>query len=495
MPAKSFAIAPADDAPLDRIFGQQVLSHPGKSGVGLVPDGGDAFALRAMSARAAKRSIDAQYYIWHNDTTGRFLACELLAAADRGVRVRALLDDMDARSRDSVLVALNKHPGIQIRLFNPFAIRSGMLRTVVDVFARGSRLNHRMHNKSWIADGRMAIVGGRNIGDEYFSASDDVNFVDLDVLLAGAACDQTACEFDRYWNDEASVPIEHLRRTGKEKLGLDELRAVLAAEAKATEKSQYTRRLRESPRIESLMAGDAQLHWSDDVQVVADDPRKVAEDRKLLQPGVLESIIDAIDQTQRELLLISPYFVPGAGGTAGLRNLVRNGADVCVLTNSLAATDVAAVHSGYSRYRTSLLEGGVKLYELKPTVAEEVRHPRNPRMRLGSSRASLHTKALVIDGQRIFVGSFNLDPRSADLNCEMGAWITHEVLAAQMRRMFAEGTALQRSFTVTLNDREQPRWTEMLGAKTIHYDMDPHASWGRRAVTWLLQLLPIESQL
>lgn len=228
------------------------------------------------------------------------------------------------------------------------------------------------------------------------------------------------------------------------------------------------------------------------MQVVADDPRKVAEDRKLLQPGVLESIIDAIEKAQRELLLISPYFVPGAGGTAGLRSLVRNGADVCVLTNSLAATDVAAVHSGYSRYRTSLLEGGVKLYELKPTVAEEVRHPR---MRLGSSRASLHTKALVVDRQRIFVGSFNLDPRSADLNCEMGAWITHEVLAAQMRRMFAEGTALQRSFTLTLSDRQQPRWTEMLGDKTIHYDKDPHASWARRAVTWLLQLLPIESQL
>lgn len=490
--SKSFAIAPADDAPLDQVFGRQLRSHPGKSGVGLLPDGGDAFALRAMSARAAKRGIDAQYYIWHNDTTGRFLAGELLAAADRGVRVRALLDDMDARSRDSVLMALNRHPGIEIRLFNPFAIRSGMLRTVVDVFSRGSRLNRRMHNKSWIVDGRMAIVGGRNIGDEYFSASDAVNFVDLDVVLAGAAVDQAASAFDRYWNDEASVPIERLRRTGRGKLSLDELRAVLTAETKAMERSPYTRRLRESPRLESLLAGDVQLQWSDDVQVVADDPRKVTGDRKLLQPGVLESIIDAISATQNELLLISPYFVPGAGGTAALRDLVRKGVQVAVLTNSLAATDVAAVHSGYSRYRTSLLEGGVKLHELKPTAVDEVRHPR---LRLGSSRASLHTKAVVVDRQRFFVGSFNLDPRSADLNCEMGAWIASDVLAAQMRRLFATGTALQRSFKVTLDESERPRWTEMLGDKTIHHDKDPHASWARRAVTWVLQLLPIESQL
>lgn len=491
-PSKSFAIVPADDAPLDRVFDQQLRSHPGKSGVGLVPDGGDAFALRAMSARVAKRGIDAQYYIWHNDTTGRFLAGELLAAADRGVRVRVLLDDMDARSRDSVLMALNRHPGIEIRLFNPFAIRSGMLRTVVDVFSRGSRLNHRMHNKSWIVDGRMAIVGGRNVGDEYFSASDAVNFVDLDVVLAGVAVDQAASAFDRYWNDEASVPIERLRRTGKGKLTLDELRAALTADTKAMEQSPYTRRLRESPRFESLLAGEVQLQWSDDVQVVADDPRKVTGDRKLLQPGVLESIVDAISEAQSELLLISPYFVPGAGGTAALRDLVRKGAAVAVLTNSLAATDVAAVHSGYSRYRTSLLEGGVKLHELKPTIAEEARHPR---MRLGSSRASLHTKAVVVDQRRSFVGSFNLDPRSADLNCEMGAWIASDVLAAQMCRMFAASTALQHSFKVTLGESGRPLWTEMVGDQAFHYDKDPHASWMRRAVTWVLQLLPIESQL
>lgn len=486
------ALAQPDDAPLERMFAQQLLAHPGKSGVGLVPDGGDAFALRAMSARAAKRSIDAQYYIWHGDTTGRFLACELLFAADRGVHVRVLLDDMDARSRDSVLMALNKHPGIEIRIFNPFAVRSGALRMIVDIFLRGSRLNHRMHNKSWIVDGRMAMVGGRNIGDEYFSASSDVNFVDLDVVLAGTAVDQAARAFDRYWNDEASAPIEQLYRTGKGKLTLDELRATLMTQSKAMAGSPYARRLRESPRLESLMAGKAQLQWCEDVRVVADDPRKVMGDSQSLEPGVLESLIDAIGQAQSELLLISPYFVPGAGGTAALRDLVRRGAEVAILTNSLAATDVAAVHSGYARYRTSLLEGGVKLHELKPTVVEEVRHPR---LRLGSSRASLHTKAAVIDQQRIFVGSFNMDPRSADLNCEMGVWVASDVLAAQMRQIFAAGTTPQRSFTVTLNDREQPQWAEVSAGKVIHYDKDPQASWGRRAVTWLLQFLPIESQL
>ena len=465
---------------------------PLRSGVALMPDGGDAFAARVMSAREAQSTIDAQYYIWHADRTGRFLAYELLAAADRGVHVRLLLDDMDARSRTALVTTLNRHPRFEIRIFNPFPVRSSVLRTLADVITRASRLNHRMHNKSWIVDGRVAMLGGRNVGDEYFAASAEVNFVDLDVLLTGAAVAQAATVFERYWNSACSIPIEKLRRPLQHRRKLGRLREELRIDASVTEKLDYAERLRESPSLESLLQGDCQLVWPDKVRVVADDPRKAADSSGPVDPGVLDSMIEALGATRQEILVISPYFVPGAAATAALCDLARR-ATVAVLTNSLAATDVAAVHSGYSRYRTTLLQGGVKLSELKPTaLPEEGRHRR---MRLGSYRASLHTKAALVDASRVFVGSFNLDPRSARLNCEMGAWIDSDVLAGQMRTMFAEATSPQRSFVVTLDSHGHLQWTETVAGDTLQYRKDPHASWGRRAVTWLLQLLPIESQL
>lgn len=462
------------------------------SKVCLLPDGSEAFAVRVASARAAVRSIDVQYYIWHSDATGRYLANELLQAADRGVRVRVLLDDMDARSRDPVLVALNRHPRIHIRLFNPFATRAGMLRTLRELFSRWSRLNHRMHNKSWIMDEELAIVGGRNIGDEYFSVSEEMNFVDMDVLLSGAAVGETLRSFEAYWQFSSSVPVSRLHRVGRNKYTLNELRTILLAESTrfATE-TPYMQRMLKAPKFSQLLSDASRWCESNAVRIVADDPRKAMRHAPVIDPGVLESMIDTLDAAHMEVQLISPYFVPGAGGTAALRELSRRGVDVTVLTNSLAATDVAAVHSGYSRYRVSLLEGGVRLYELKPLASSE----RVQRMRLGSSRASLHTKAAIIDRRQVFVGSFNIDPRSAQLNCEMGAWIGSEKLAHQMADLFQGAVTPENSYAVSLDERGRTRWSERAdGVETFH-GRDPHANWGRRAITWLLGHLPIESQL
>lgn len=492
-PPASHAIVPGDDAVLDRLFAASRLAYPGQSGVRLVSEGTEAFALRALSARAATRSLDLQYYIWHSDATGRFLASEALAAADRGVRVRLLLDDIDARRRDAVLIALDQHPYIEIRLFNPFRTRSGVLRTLGEVFSRGSRLNHRMHNKVWIADGRLALVGGRNIGDEYFSASDGVNFVDLDVLLAGDAVTATANSFDAYWNSWSSVPVARLRRAWRKRMSLLTLRGLLAEAVREQANEGYARELRRSPEIGSLIQGDYVLRWGEQVEVVVDDPRKAIKRAADLGPGVVDSLMLAFGATQRQLLLISPYFVPGVGGAARLRGLVDAGKQVAVLTNSLAATDVAAVHSGYVRYRDELLSGGVRIYELKP-AKEELEHER-VRLRFGSSRASLHTKAAIVDGERVFVGSFNLDPRSATLNCEMGVWVQSQVLAQQLGELFASGASTQQSFVLDLDERGRTRWTESVQGQTVQYYRDPYASWGRRAAVWLLKFLPIESQL
>lgn len=482
------AIAPRDDAKLDRLFAAQRASHPDQSGARLVSLGTDAFALRVLSARAAVRSLDLQYYIWHTDATGRYLANEALLAADRGVRVRLLIDDMDARSRDAVLMALDRHPLIEIRLFNPFATRSGTLRTLGEFFTRGWRLNHRMHNKSWIADGRIALVGGRNIGDEYFSASPGVNFVDLDVLLAGAAVEEATRSYDEYWNSESSVPIAHLRRTGRNKLTLSEVRQTLAATLQAQADDAYAQRVHESSEIAHLMQGEYELAWSSEVRVVADDPRKATRGTAAINHGVLESLAERFSTTRRELLLISPYFVPGAGGTDGMRALTGRGAGVEILTNSLAATDVAAVHSGYSRYRKALLECGVKLYELKPAPEAD---DHDVRLRLGSSKASLHTKAAIVDREHVFVGSFNLDPRSVSLNCEQGVLATHPALAEELEVIFERMTDGDRAWRVDRDAQGRLQWRD--GERTEH--RDPDASLTRRITARLLRWLPLDSQL
>jgi len=494
---RTHALAPAEDAPLDKLYADRRRSHPDDSGVRLVALGTEAFALSALSARAAARCLDLQYYIWHSDATGLYLANEVLLAADRGVRVRLLLDDMDARSRDGLLMALDQHPQIEIRLFNPFATRSGMLRTLGELFSRGSRLNHRMHNKSWIADGRLALVGGRNVGDEYFSASAAVNFVDLDVLLAGSAVSQAERIFDEYWNSVSAVPIARLRRTARNRRTLDQVRALLATALQSQDNDDYVMRLHKTLRIGELLEGESALAWSDEVEVVADDPRKAIKRAADIRPGVQQSLDAAFASAQRELLLISPYFVPGPEGADHLCRKAQAGNRVAVLTNSLAATDVAAVHSGYSKYRGQLLDGGVELFELKP--APEARGKDNdgdtPHLRIGSSRASLHTKAAIVDQERIFVGSFNLDPRSAVLNCEMGVWIASPALARQLAQMFELGANPQSSFVVTLDAHRNVVWTEQLGGKSVQYHREPGTTWWRRAVIALLRLLPIESQL
>jgi cardiolipin synthase C len=496
--ASSTALPVAENAVLDRLFAAQRNSLPDHSGARLVAPGTEAFALRVLSARAAVRSLDLQYYIWHSDATGRHLTHEALLAADRGVRVRLLIDDMDARSRDGLLMALDQHPLIEIRLFNPFATRSGALRTIRELLSRGSRLNHRMHNKAWIADGRMALVGGRNIGDEYFAASSQVNFVDLDVLLAGPAVAETARIFDQYWNSESAVPITRLRRTRRSRRSLEHVRRLLSVAISKQDDGDYVSRLRETPHIHDVINASYPLAWSSQVKVVADDPRKALKRPEEIDPGVLQSIRSAFDRAGRELQLISPYFVPGAGGAAQLERKASEGCAVAVLTNSLAATDVAAVHSGYAKYRPQLLAAGVKLFELKPAPEEddspEHDHP-GMRMRIGSSKASLHTKAAIIDQERVFVGSFNLDPRSATLNCEMGVWITDATIAQQLQAMFATGATPQRSFVLSLDDRGHLTWTESIAQRTIVYRTDPYAGWGRRLLTWLMRHLPIESQL
>ena len=466
---------------LDRVIEPLILAHSEESGLRLISDNIDAFAVRAHAARAAGRSLDLQYYYWRDDLTGGLLGREVLAAADRGVRVRILLDDINARGGNDVYLAYDSHPNIEVRLFNPALSRDSTLARGMDMALRAVTVTRRMHNKAWIADGRVAIVGGRNIGDAYFGASDTANFRDLDVLMLGPAVSQTASIFDRFWNSPVVLPIRSL--SDPEGRALARLRAQLANAASSEPAKLYLSRLKEENAAEALLAARP-IHWTASAEVISDPPEKVLDVGQ--QSWLNETIDPVINSATETLEITSPYFIPGEEGAESLRRLVERGAEVKVLTNSLAATDVAAVHGAYANYRQALLEAGIRLFELK---AES----RPGRISLfGSSNASLHTKAFTVDNRTGFIGSFNFDPRSISLNTEMGVLFDHTELAAEVEREFLTHIGPSHAYRLSIENGAL-QWNGAPDSPPEHNE--PGASYWRRFVATVTGLLPIESQL
>ena len=482
-PSQALPLQP-DQSEIDRELAPLLAAHPGDTGVLMLSDGLDAFASRAMAARKAGRSLDLQYYIWHDDLTGHLLAREVHAAAERGVRVRLLLDDMNAEGLDPKLMTLDAHPNVELRLYNPFRNREGISR-LFEMVQRVFSVNHRMHNKAWIADGRVAIVGGRNIGEEYFSAGADVNFRDLDLLLFGPAVEQASVIFDEYWNSAAAVPIAALNT-----VSLTELQAIIDSfdtEAAAAAAQPYLERVSQSQSVRAYHSHGLEPHWTDRARIVADPPLKWRSDDR---SGWLIGRLAAMLATARdEALLISPYFVPGEAGSAALEHLIALGAAVAVATNSLAANDVPAVHSGYARYRERLLRAGVRLHEMKARAQVDTAGM------FGSSGASLHTKAFIVDGARGFVGSFNLDPRSVDLNTEMGVLFDDAALGDELRNEFLNLTRAELSYEVQLDDQGTLGWLDRSVTPPLRLAHEPDTTWSRRLVVRVIGWLPIESQL
>jgi len=489
-PATTALPAAPDATGLDRMVQPLLDAHgAGESAAALVDDPLDAFIARAHMARAAERSLDVQYYIWQQDLTGHLLERELIQAADRGVRVRLLLDDVNAAGKDEALQALASHPAIEVRLFNPARNRAKGLRRAIEMGLRFVGFNRRMHNKAWIADNRLALVGGRNVGDEYFGAA-DTNFRDTDLLLLGPAVAQASSIFDAFWNSAAVVPLQALHAEG----------AAVAPQELAARQRQWLADAGGSPWLralderrqwleQQLQGGGKLLHWSARIEVVSDPPEKASPvaSRRDRAHWLLYDLMALLFSAERESWIVSPYFVPGASGNLLLGGQARRGMDVRVLTNSLAANDVPTVHAGYAKYRAGLLRDGVQLYELRPS------HDGDTQRRIaGSSGASLHSKAVLVDGRRGFVGSFNFDPRSVQLNTEMGVVFDQPGLAAELRRFFEESTAPALAWRVTLADDGQLRWSAGSSAPWQH---EPETGPGLRLLTWLLGLLPIESQL
>ena len=479
------ALAPATTGRLAERVTLAEAAHPGQSGFRLISSGPEAYAIRARSAQAATSSLDVQTYIWHDDLTGRLLASHLLDSADRGVRVRLLVDDFDARAKSRALAALDAHPQIEVRLFNPFSSRRGKLKQYGELATNLKRLNYRMHNKSWIVDNHIALIGGRNLGDEYFGASQGSNFVDLDFAMAGPVVREVSGNFDRFWNSRAAYPVAQLSPELVSDEALASLRRARAGVLAEEAASPYAQTLEHDEAVQRVLAGEGDLRWSREWHFVSDDPLKALIAIDEGRSAVLAYLAPAMRASRQSLTLISPYFVPGRQGTQSLVGKAQAGVPVRVLTNSLAANDVAAVHAGYSRYRTELLDGGVELWELKPGGQAPSRFSLK-----GSSGSALHTKAVLIDADQVYVGSYNLDPRSTALNCEQLVMVRDPELAAEMRRLFAEQTSGAQAWHVQRSDGRL-RWSD----GTTTWRRDPEASFSRRAQVLLMRVLPVESQL
>jgi putative cardiolipin synthase len=489
----SHAVPASTTTKLDRQVIAELGGDETVSGVRLVEDNAAAYAYRAASAAAAERTLDVQVYIWHDDLTGKLLAADLLRAAERGVRVRLLVDDLDARAKHETLAIADLHPNMEVRVFNPFYSRSGFLGYMSEWLLRASRLNHRMHNKAWIADNRIAIIGGRNIGDEYFGASPHSNFSDLDVELTGPIVADVSRQFDAYWNSRNAVPVSRFDWRKPKPQELEQMIAAARQYREDVADTPYVAALRDPVKRAQLLAAESPPLRITDVRLLVDDPDKVGGKKGAGDSKVLAGLAGAVDQARHEVLVISPYFVPGKEGAATLVHDVQRGLRVAVMTNSLAATDVAAVHTGYARVRRELLHGGVELYEMKRRSTSE--HAHKQISVTGSKNASLHSKAMLIDGRWVYVGSMNLDPRSAALNTEMGVLVDSPALAAELRRQFELLMSPELSYRVAVEPDGELVWYDRFQGRERRSQHEPDASVGRRIGVTLLRLLPIDSQL
>ena len=477
------ALADTATTALGRVVAKAQAAHQGLSGVDPLPLPLDAFAARMVLAGAAERSLDVQYYIWHGDATGYLLFEALWRAAARGVRVRLLLDDANTRGLDDTIATLDAHPNIEVRLYNPFVQRAARGLAFATDFAR---LNRRMHNKAFIADNQVAIMGGRNIGDEYFAAGEDIAFRDLDVIVAGAVVPDISAAFDLYWNSASAYPAAKILPAAPPDAAAA-LEARFAAMSADPAAAAYLDAVRRTPLLRQILGGSLGAEWTA-ARLLRDDPAKTLDSTERKDVLLLTDLLNQIGRPRASFDLVSPYFVPGEAGTAALGRLARDGVSVRVLTNSWAATDVGAVHAGYAKRRCALAQAGVRLYELKRSAVL----PGRPKNGHGDEvqPTSLHAKTFAIDRERIFVGSFNFDPRSAALNTEMGLLIDSPSLAQRLAAAL-DRDAPQNAYEVRPGG-ECVEWIERTGGGEVVHATEPDTTPASRAWIELLGALPIE---
>lgn len=461
-------------------------ARPGRSGFAMIPGNREAFTDRVALAEGARETLDVQYYIWSPDTIGNLLADHVIRAAERGVRVRFLIDDLNVKTPDGAMAAIAAHPNIEVRLFNPERLRSFRK---VDLVINFRRLNHRMHNKVMIMDNTCAVIGGRNIANEYFGLHERHNMRDLDIVAAGPVVKKVSAVFDEFWNSEAAVPVQAL--AGKRKKTIDDFRKAVAGLRAKVEAGNY-------PYPLDLDVADLMSH------------RSKFEQRLIWAKGeVLYDSYDAIltrnegitvaqrlgmefSQARKSVEIEAAYFVIRKPGQELGRQLLERGVSVRVLTNSLASTNQPTAQSGHAKHRREVLGAGVQLYELRPD-AVAVFADVSPAGR--GAKTGLHTKAFVIDDRKAFVGSYNFDPRSADINSEIGLLVDSPAFASQVSAFLDRGVRPDSAYRVTLGEDRRVKWQTEIDGRTVTWDKSPETTFLERLKVGIYSRLPIEDQL
>jgi len=487
---ESRALADTAETQLGRQIVPYVATKPeNQSGFYPLNNGIEALASRLLMAARAEKSIDVQYYLIKSDIVGRTFVYSLLQAADRGVRIRLLVDDMFTSGYDVGLAALDSHPNFEIRIFNPFHRGSaGKFKSAVSGFGR---INRRMHNKSFTVDNQITLIGGRNIADEYFGAHEDAKFGDLDVAAVGPIVREVSDMFDTYWNHETALPVgAFVKELEDPDAALTELQASLAEAPHEAERSKYADAVRS--RILGFVESDKDVFEWAPYQLVVDSPDKGIKARA--RTGEIELImtplIESIRSAEKEVVLISPYFVPLKEGINGLSKLQARGVNVTVITNSLAANNQFMVHGGYAPSRKPLLTAGVKIYEVRPDAEVSGTEFVNA----SGAKATLHTKSFIVDRSHVFIGSFNFDPRSANLNTELGV-IIHDPDLAELYSEKIDNDLRSQTYEVFLNEKGKVRWRSFEDGEEVIYDKEPSTTWGQRFSAGFVRMLPIRSQL
>ena len=457
-----------------------------QSGFYPMEDGVDALAARLLLAKRAEKTIDVQYYLIKSDLVGRGFILSLLQAADRGVRVRLLLDDMFTKGYDVGVAALHAHPNFEIRIFNPF--RRGAGGRTIGAATEFSRINRRMHNKSFTVDNQMTIVGGRNIADEYFGAREDSKFGDLDVIGIGPVVQDVSSMFDTYWNHATALPAPAFVKDIEDpEAALTELRKRLEGALADVADSKYA----EAVKRRFLMyeeSGESLFEWAP-YKLVVDSPDKGIKKKAKEADSITTPLAESIRGAKREVLIVSPYFVPRKGGIERLTEIQASGVQVTVITNSLAANNQFTVHGGYAPSRKPLLKAGVKIYEVRPdadVAGTEF-------VDATGATATLHTKAFIVDDEEVFIGSFNFDPRSANINTELGVIIYDPDLALVFSKLVEDALPTQ-TYEVFLNEKGKVRWRGYNDGQEVIYRKEPETTWGQRFAAGFARIIP-KSQL
>jgi putative cardiolipin synthase len=487
----SFAL----ERPEDTRLGQQLLAaserHQGESGYHIINSGIDGLVTRIQMIDAAERTIDMQYFIFRGDKTGLLIAEALERAAGRGVRVRVLVDDGDTVAGDQKILALGREPNIEVRIFNPFDYRghNAFLRRLDFVTHKG-RLDYRMHNKLMVIDNSVALIGGRNIGAQYFQVEPDSQFADDDAFAAGVIAVKLSKTFDSYWNSEFAVPSTSLP--------LPKERSAEPKVSFADGGTDYRARIASGKPLQDLIADDAALHWAR-AAVVCDSPdKKDVEQRKKRGHLMAPEVTGAMREADTELLIVSPYFVPSESEIALLGELRQRNTRVRILSNSLESAPALAAQSGYDKFRIRLLENGAQLYEVRALLSRN-RGSGQTRAMSRYGNYGLHAKLYVMDREHVYIGSMNYDQRSWRINTEVGLLIENRELAEEVAQRFdamvSPGAAYQVLLDIDSKGRPHLRWKTEMDHQEIELTREPSRGFWQRTKVEFLELLPLDREL